>query len=438
MRVDRFADTIAAVITPPGRGAVAIIRLSGPEAIPVARKVASFLPKNPEYRHAYYGRFSHGDDGICIVFASGASFTGEPVAEFNIHGSPESVKQLLELCYQCGARPAEAGEFSMRAFMNGQIDLAQAEGIRATVDSFTDRQLKSAHALRDGVIGHELAPITDNIRKALTTVEALTDFSEELGEIPLQEKTEPLYNALSKVNDFLALEGVARRIREGALVVIAGQPNVGKSSLMNALLKYERAIVTSIAGTTRDSIEEQIALNGIPVRLVDTAGLRNTSDEVEKLGIDRSKNLLDQADIVLYLVDSSQGRDGEDEATLKAYSDKVIEVSNKCDLTRLEFGYPISTLTGEGLSELIAIVTERLQAPETDSPLTLIDRHYEMMREVKSLVQESITALERTDMPDDLAAVTLRAALRKIGELTGESAPADVLEQIFSQFCIGK
>ncbi|QYK53790.1 MAG: tRNA uridine-5-carboxymethylaminomethyl(34) synthesis GTPase MnmE [Fimbriimonadaceae bacterium] len=438
MGVDRFADTIAAPITPPGRGAVAIVRVSGPKALEIAHLVAPFLPKEITFRHAYYGAFAHQDDGLCILFAAGSSFTGEPSVEFNIHGSPESVKQLLEVCYRSGARAAEPGEFTLRAFMNGQIDLAQAEGIRATVDAATDKQLSMANSLREGNIGRELAPIATNIRKVLTTIEALTDFSEELGEIPLEEKTAPLAEAEQSIERFLALEQLARRIREGVLVVIAGQPNAGKSSLMNALLKYDRAIVTPIPGTTRDSIEEQVSIDGIPVRLVDTAGLRESDDEVEQIGIGRSRDLLNQAHLILYLFDAEKGWDDNDEKVDQEFQNKVIQIATKCDLARSSKGHEISTKTGEGLDSLIELILRQIQCSDSNEPTSLIERHYEVMREVKSLLEESYQAITSQNVPDDLAAVTLRAALRKMGELTGESAPADVLEQIFSQFCIGK
>jgi len=438
MGVDRLTDTIAAPITPPGRGAVAIVRVSGPTSLDVARTVFHSLPAEVVFRHAYYGAFQHKDDGLCILFAAGSSFTGELVAEFNIHGSPESVKQLLECCYQAGARPADPGEFSLRAFMNGQIDLAQAEGIRATVDAMTDRQLSMANSMRVGRIATELHSVSEAIRKTLTTIEALTDFSEELGDIPLRDIVGPLMLAQPNISAFINLRPIARRVREGALVVIAGQPNAGKSSLLNALLKSDRAIVTEIPGTTRDSIEEQISLDGIPVRLVDTAGLRESEDKVEILGVTRSRELMDSADVILYLYDSAKGWQPSDKAEVEPYKNKSVVVANKSDLAKTEFGEPISTVTGEGLVDLTAFLLRRLINPDVPEPTTLADRHYEVMIEVGELVQESIDALLEPNLPDDLAAVTLRAALRKMGELTGESAPADVLEQIFSQFCIGK
>lgn len=438
MGVDRLTDTIAAAITPPGRGAVAIIRVTGPRAFDVAHSVFNGLPESPAMRHAYYGSFVHGDDGLCLLFAEDASFTGEPVAEFNIHGSTESVRALLEACFAHGVRMAEPGEFSLRAFMNGQIDLAQAEGIRATVDAVTDRQLSMANSMREGRVATEIESISNAIRKTLTTIEALTDFSEELGDIPLRDIVGPLMLAQPNIAAFINLRPIARRVREGALVVIAGQPNAGKSSLLNALLKSDRAIVTEIPGTTRDSIEEQISLDGIPVRLVDTAGLRESNDEVEILGVSRSRQLMVSADVILYVYDSAKGWQPSDEAEVQPYKDKSIIVANKSDLARAASGEPISTVTGEGLAELTAFLLRRLINPDVPEPTTLADRHYEVMIEVGELVQESIDALLEPNLPDDLAAVTLRAALRKMGELTGESAPADVLEQIFSQFCIGK
>jgi tRNA modification GTPase len=435
--VGEWTETIAACITAPGRGAVAIVRLSGSKSFKIARVVAPFLPSDLVFRHAYFGKFSTGDDGLCLMFAEGASFTGEPVVELNCHGSPIAVNRLLEACYAAGARSAERGEFSLRAFLNGEIDLSEAEGIRETVDAMTDRQFDRANQLRTGHLAREIAPILEDVRHALTTVEALTDFSEELGEFSLAKKTEKLYSALTGIDQFLSTEKLSRRIKEGILVVLAGRPNAGKSSLLNALLKADRAIVTPVAGTTRDTIEEQIAIDGIPVRLVDTAGLRESGDAVEQEGIRRSEQFISDADLVLYLYDGSVGWAPEDDQIFAKLAKNTQLLSTKSDLGKGDRGLLISVNSGEGLDQLIELI--RLQIETGDSePVTLVDRHYAVMHEIRDLVIESLATIENDSVPDDLAAVTLRGALRKIGELTGESAPADVLEQIFSQFCIGK
>ncbi|MBL8068244.1 MAG: tRNA uridine-5-carboxymethylaminomethyl(34) synthesis GTPase MnmE [Armatimonadetes bacterium] len=433
--VTGWAETIAACITPPGRGAVAVVRVSGPNAFSVARRVAPFIGEVT--RHAYYGRFATGDDGLCTLFAEGASFTGEPTAEISGHGSPVCVAQLLESCYASGARPAKPGEFTLRAFLNGQIDLAQAEGIRETIEAVSARQLDQANRLRQGRLASELAPVVEALRHTLTTVEASTDFSEEIGELTEAQRTGALVQALSDIDRFLATEDLARRIKSGALVVLAGQPNAGKSSLLNALLKSDRAIVNPIAGTTRDTIEEQMELDGIPIRLVDTAGLRNSQDEVEQSGIDRTWQAVREADLVLYLYDADSGWQEADSENVGGLASTHEIVATKSDLATGGRGLPVSSVTGDGLADLVALIRRSIVDSGVEPP-SLVERHYAVMREVRDLAQESLATLRSESIPDDLAAVTLRSALRKLGEITGESAPADVLERIFSQFCIGK
>lgn len=435
--VGAWTETIAACITAPGRGAVAIVRLSGSKSIEIARTVAPFITDKFEYRHAYFGKFVTEDDGLCLIFAEGASFTGEAVVELSCHGSPIAVNRLLEACYAAGARPAERGEFSLRAFLNGEIDLAEAEGIRETVDAMTDRQFDRANQLRSGLLAVEISPILEDVRHALTTVEALTDFSEELGEFSLEKKTERILSGLERVDRFLSTEGLSRRIKEGILVVLAGRPNAGKSSLLNALLKADRAIVTPVAGTTRDTIEEQISIDGIPVRLVDTAGLRISEDAIEAEGIRRSERYILDADLVLYLFDGSVGWTAEDDRIFDELSGKCEILATKADLGVGDRGISISVQSGEGIDKVIGRIRQEIEIGDVE-PVTLVDRHYAVMHEVRELLLESAQTIENESVPDDLAAVTLRGALRKIGELTGESAPADVLEQIFSQFCIGK
>ncbi len=430
-----WTETIAARITGPGKGAVAVVRISGSRTVEILNQVVPFLPPAISFRHAYYGTFSTGDDGLVTVFSEGASFTGELSAELSGHGSPVAVQRLLEAIFHAGARPAEPGEFSLRAFLNGQIDLSQAEGIRETVDAVTDRQLLEAHRLREGRISQELEGLLSAVRHALTTVEALTDFSEELDGVGIDLAIDKVDEALAFCDRFLATEPLARQIREGMLVVLAGQPNAGKSSLLNALIKEDRAIVTPIPGTTRDSIEERLVLGGIPIRIVDTAGLRESGDVVEQLGIARTQDLMEQSDLILYLFDGSLGWTDIDRDQWQRIEDKAVLVATKSDLGQSDRGIGISVLTGSGLPELISALKKHILVGE---PASLVERHYEIILEVRTCLSEARTVLCNPTVPDDLASVSLRSALRKIGELTGESAPADVLEQIFSQFCIGK
>lgn len=327
----------------------------------------------------------------------------------------------------------------MRAFLGGSIDLTQAEGILATVDAHTEGQLQVANQLRHGLASEALNRIAAEIRKSLTTIEALTDFSEELGEISIEDKAAGAVRGQQLIEEFLATEGFARTLREGVRIVIAGQPNAGKSSLLNALLKEERAIVTEIPGTTRDTIEEQASIAGIPVRMIDTAGLRDSDDVVEQIGIERTRTAMAASDLIIYLYDASVGFQSADEDQLGTFAERAIVAAAKSDLVTEtpSRGIPISSRFGTGLDALIAEMEARISAHHEPPPTTIV-RHYQVLREVQPMLEEALTAIESDSLPDDLAAVTLRGALRRIGELTGDTASAEVLEQIFSQFCIGK
>lgn len=430
-----LTDTIVAPITAIG-GAVAVLRVSGPQAEVVARAVFDNLPAEPAARQVFYGHFATGDDGFAVMFAAGHSYTGDLSAELSIHGSRASVQSLFEACLTAGARPAEPGEFTYRAFMNGRIDLTRAEGVNDTVRAESAAQLRQANWLREGHFQTGVREIAEVLTSVLVAVEAATDFSEEIGELDRPAATLRLQTAAKNLEKILQGATHAHRVREGLSLAIVGRPNVGKSSLFNAILRSERSIVTDLPGTTRDTVSEFVSIRGQMVRLVDTAGLRETVDVVEQLGVTRSHDAVRDADAVWYVYDQSEGWQDDDEIALETVNGDFVVVANKCDLpvgaSQRSGAVRVSAQTGEGLELL-------LNSLELDGPAAagLNRRHEPLLRAALGSLGDTIQTL--TDpVPDDLASVHLRSALRCLGEITGETAPLDIVERVFHDFCIGK
>ena len=436
MSLERHADTIVAPITAPG-GAVGVVRLSGPMAFKIAQGLFEPWPGEPVSHRAVYGRFAHGDDGLALPFEEGRSYTGEQSVEMSVHGSQASVGALVTACIAAGARAAEPGEFTLRAFMNGRLDLTQAEGVRDSVTARTDAQLRQANLLREGALRDQVRALRDEAVGILAMVEAATDFSEETGELDRGAAVRLCLSVGSRIDQLLATEHASRVLREGASVAIVGLPNAGKSSLLNALLSADRAIVTDVPGTTRDTVEESLSLGGLLVTLIDTAGLRETSDPVESLGVERSRAATENADLVIYLYDAAVGWQPEDQARFCSLSRPGLVAANKCDLApRPELGLPVSTKTREGLARLIDSV-QGLLASECDRPGLINSRHARSLREAKGALRRACETLG-SPVPDDLAAVDLQGTVRALGEITGETAAPDVIERMFHDFCIGK
>ncbi|MCH7905355.1 MAG: tRNA uridine-5-carboxymethylaminomethyl(34) synthesis GTPase MnmE [Armatimonadetes bacterium] len=436
MSVDRLSDTIVAPITATG-GAVALVRLSGPDSWRIAEVVFGNWPQRIEPRRATYGRFSSGDDGLVIPFQQDSSYTGEQVVEMSVHGSVASVQHLLDSCVGAGARMAEPGEFTLRAFMNGRMDLTQAEGVRDTVAAATDSQLRQANLMREGSLRDEVRCIRSEIEGVLAAVEASTDFSEEVGDLDRAAARNRCLAAQAKITALLATEDASRVVRDGASVAIVGLPNAGKSSLLNALIGADRAIVTEVPGTTRDTVEAELSWKGLLVRLIDTAGLRESDDLIESLGVERSRSAIENADVVLYIYDNAVGWQDEDDELCRPIGRPCIIVANKIDLNpHAEQGLPVSTVTGHGLERLVEAV-RKLVLQEPTSPALINSRHAPLLqgaREALDRVHETLSC----PVPDDLAAVDLLAAIRLLGEVTGETATPDVIDRIFHDFCIGK
>jgi tRNA modification GTPase len=447
-------DTIAAIATPVGSGGIGIVRLSGPQSRSILELI--FHPARPivplqlTYGHIIDPQRRQAVDEVLVAYMPAPrTYTRQDVVEIDCHGGPAPLRRVLELCLAHGARLAGPGEFTLRAFLNGRIDLAQAEAVADVVAARTEAGLRIAVAQLDGYLSSEIQNIRGRVLQALAWVEASIDF--EPDEVPACEIDCDLDAAAEALADLLS--GAERGIvyREGIRTAIVGQPNVGKSSLLNALLRAERAIVTPIPGTTRDTLEETLNLHGIPLVLVDTAGIRaDTRDMAEDMGVARSRAALAQADLALLVVDANQPIDrGDREIAALIGAKPAIAVLNKTDLpgradpAELLPGAPvveISALTGAGVDALERAIEEVVfggSVVAAEPALVSSARHRDVLRRALEGVQTAIKA--RTEgLPLDFLSIGLRAAVHALGEITGESVSETLLETIFSRFCIGK
>jgi tRNA modification GTPase len=428
-------DTIVAPITGTQPAAVATIRISGPDAWAIARKVFFRFPNEVESHKAIYGRCQAAGSGLALPFAEGHSYTGEESVEISVHGSPVAVRALINDCIQHGARMAEPGEFTQRAFLNGRVDLTKAEAVRDLVNAETEAQQRGADTLFRGGLQREVQEIIEHLTKQLVAVEAAVDFSEEIGELDRTGLGLNLKADRARIERLTESAPAGRILREGLRIAIVGPPNAGKSSLLNWILGFERAIVDEVAGTTRDFVEEKVEIEGILCVLYDTAGLRETSDKVESLGIQRTRTIAAKVDEVCYIYDSSVGWTPLDQSTVESFERPVTILANKCDLALSEPGIPVSAKTGEGLDLLRQWVKQKA---DIDRHKMLINqRHESCLREALVALDSSIAALDH-DLPEDLISVGLRDAIAKLGQITGETATADIIDRIFHDFCIGK
>lgn len=451
--------TIAAISTPQAPGGIGIVRISGPQARAIAQRVftARSGKKLDELRgyQALFGRVHDGeeeiDEAIALNFAAPASFTGEDVVELSCHGGLYLMRRVLKAVFAAGAVPAAPGEFTRRAFLNGKMGLTEAESVMQLINAQGEQAAKAALAGHDGALEKKIVKIRELLIHTAAHLSAWADYPEDdIPEVSNDALAETLLEAQKALDDLLKKFDAGRALREGVSTVIAGRPNVGKSTLMNLLAGCERSIVTEIAGTTRDIVEDTILLGDVPLRLADTAGIRLTDDPVERIGVLRAREKLQQAQLVLAVFDSSQERNDEDEELTKAVSGvPVIAVINKSDLPQkidieyIKTNYKhivyISALSGSGLQELEHAVTELLQTARLDPSegILFTERQRDAARKAQDCVKEALCAVER-GMTLDAVTVSIEGAVSALLELTGERATEAVVDSVFSHFCVGK
>jgi tRNA modification GTPase len=474
-------DTIAAVATPAGEGGVGIIRISGPDALPAAEKIffpGTKEPLTPESgaqrtktgrfkeRYLYYGRIIDPkgfiphtiDDGFLVYMKGPGSYTGEDVVELHCHGGALVLQKVLGAVLRSGARVAGPGEFTKRAFLNGKLDLAQAQAVCDLIRARTERALVSARGRIEGRLSKRVGGIKEVLLGLLTRVEAELDFPEDdVDELPVQALLEGVERAEGNLRSLASTYDEGRALSEGVRVLIIGRPNVGKSSLLNMLLKEERAIVTELPGTTRDLIEEVVVIKGLAIRLMDTAGLRPTRHPVEAKGVTIAKERTGVARLILFVIDSSMSDFKEDLELLKAISDKkVLIVANKLDLVdgerceELKKAFPgyrmvfISALKEQGIEGLEEAVYEKAVGHPYGMAVEADPGEYVASAWQKEAILKALDGIERVrtalhgGLTRDLIAFDLRWTVDRLGEITGETTTEDILDRIFSEFCIGK
>ncbi len=440
-------DTIAAVATAPG-GGVGIVRLSGPASWAIALDHLLPRPRRVEVRRVYHGwwtdaRGDRVDEALVTFFRGPKSYTGEDVVEVSVHGGALTLRRTVEVCWAAGARAAQPGEFTRRAFESGRLDLTQAEAVADLVAARSDRALAQARLLLAGALGDAAQDARRRTLALLAQVEAAIDFVEE--DLDVLDAPRLGEQATALAQELAALAATSRRgrlLREGARLSLAGPPNAGKSSLFNALCGHDRAIVTPHAGTTRDVLEETIDVRGVPAVLADTAGLRDTADPVESVGVDRARRHVEASDLVIYLHD---GATEPGESSALAFETPpgvpVVEVTSKVDLPHAHVRpgtLGVSVVTGEGLDELLDRVARDLGVLDGDSGLVVTrERHRAALDEAARALHAAAEGLSH-QAPLELVALDLRESLEALGTLVGETTPEDVLGEIFSTFCVGK
>ncbi|HEY7358997.1 MAG TPA: tRNA uridine-5-carboxymethylaminomethyl(34) synthesis GTPase MnmE [Ktedonobacterales bacterium] len=485
-------DTIAAIATPPGIGGVGIVRLSGPESLAIARRIFRRAGKQqhaadwqPESHRLYYGhaiqpRTGQTLDEALLAFMRGPrSYTAEDVVEIQAHGGPLVLRRILDAALSEGARLANPGEMTLRAFLNGRIDLAQAEAVMDVIGARTDESLHLALEQLKGRLSEQVQAARQDTLGALAQIEASIDFPDDVPAPEPEALRAAIEAASERVARLLAGAEQGRVYREGLRVAIIGRPNVGKSSLLNALLRAERAIVTPIAGTTRDTVEEFANVRGIPVQLIDTAGINESSDPVERIGVERSRAAAASADLVLLVLDASEPLTAQDDAVGAALhtfgfgrSDSMLQASQNAAANGAQAGRPVvvvlnksdlpqrlpeaeatarwpgapvvrtSMVTQDGLEALeeqvraLALVRQG-RAPAGDEALVTNTRHRDALRRAAEHLGEALATL-RQALPLDFVAIDLHGAANALGEITGETATEDLLERIFHDFCLGK
>ncbi len=445
--VNQATDTIVAIATPSGRGGLGIVRLSGDHSRRIAESFLAETRWQPWRTHLTSVRDRDGrtiDEAAVTFFQKPRSYTAEDIVEISCHGSPVVLRHVVERALDAGARLANPGEFTLRAFLNGRIDLPQAEAVRDLIEATTLYQARVAAQQVDGAVSRSLAPSKEQLLELIALLEAGIDFAEDdvsvASAAELLARLGPIREAIARLASSFQYGGL---VSGGMKLAIVGRPNVGKSSLFNALLEQDRAIVTDIPGTTRDLVSETAAIGGIPVKLYDTAGIRAASETVESLGIERSYQAMADADLTLVVIDSSQPVGAEDRALIERAQrqGRYLLVANKCDLGAAPIeANRTCALTGEGIAELRAAILEAVApaaAFEQSGGFITSLRHERLLRESLEYLDKARGAIE-AKIPHEMLLLDLYSALRPIDSITGATTADDILNRIFSTFCIGK
>jgi len=450
------ADTIVAIATPPGRGGLGVVRLSGPEALSIAQALAGRpTPFRPRYatfcRIGALAGANLGDEVVITIFPAPRSYTGEDVAEVSAHGSPVVLASILKDAMSNGARLAEPGEFTLRGFLNGKRDLIQAEAVADLIDAVTPLQARAAFDQLDGTLTDAIASIEQQLFDLVARLEASLDFPDEgYHFIDPSELSDALGAVAGRIGALLVRASAGRVIREGALVILVGAPNAGKSSLFNLLLNSNRAIVNATPGTTRDLLTARADIDGLMIELVDTAGLRETKNEVEQEGVARTEESLRVADLAIVVLDGSRELTADDHRALRCTEHRArLVVVNKVDLPlglpeieRPPGAIPISVRTGEGVTVLASSVSSALGHAPTlgETPRVTNIRHMRLLEQSQGALHRGLEALadSRGALPEEFLLADIQEAIERLQEVTGRRTSDDVLRHIFERFCIGK
>jgi len=445
-------ETIVAISTGLGSSAISIVRLSGKDAVKIADKIfvsqKNNLPSSFQERKLVLGKVqtsNFNEQAMCVVFKGPKSYTGEDMVEFQCHGGSQISNGILRECLACGARLATNGEFTKRAFMNGKMTLSSAEGMMDMINAESDSEIRAGFNLLSGKLSKTAFEIQNNLTDILSEIEVSFDYPEETIEFVTKAKIEKTLNKIhTELSKLLATCSAGKLLKSGINVAIIGKPNVGKSSLLNCLVGKDKAIVTDIAGTTRDSVEDTIIVNDIKINLIDTAGIRDTDDKVEQIGVNKAKQSLSHADIILFLVDSNRKFDGEDQAILDSLAEKnFVVIKTKCDLPckcekHFDGEILISSTTESGIDKLKDRITENAKLSNLSSESVIItnERHKNALENADKHILIALENLQSQTL--DLISIDIKQAYLFIGEITGNTTSEDIIDAIFSKFCLGK
>ena len=443
-------ENVAAIATPAGKGGVAIIRISGKNPLDIAEKM--FTPvgkkrvKEFEPYRMYPGQIDGGnfsDYGLCVYFKGPASYTGEDIVEFQCHGGESVARGILRQTFRLGAKPAGRGEFTKRAFLNGKLSLASAEGVADMINGESDAEVKAGYLLYSEKLTNKVRDLQAELKTLLAGIDVSVDYPEEdIEEQHIEELRIALQKLHVQISTLAAGYAVGKKIKSGVTVAICGKPNTGKSSLLNKLLGYDKAIVSNVAGTTRDAVEGVLEIDGRKFNLYDTAGVRESGDAIESIGIEKAESIIRSADVAVFVADYLAA-DEEDARVLAMLKDKpLIKVFNKVDLakddTETDADVHTSAVTGEGIERLKTLLYEKsFGARGEDAAFLIEERHFDALQRAIDSLKKAIAACNIMQ-PLDLIGIDVKEAWDALGEITGETATEAIIEEIFAKFCVGK